>query len=72
MNVDKTETIAVSSEQKGDVIVEIGGNQIRNVNEAKYLGTFFLSQENNKEEINDRIMQCTKIGACTYPSKRRK
>ena len=68
MNVAKTEIMKVSRDQEEEeVIVEISGNKIKNVTEVKYLGSVFSSQGNNKVEINDRIVQCTKTTGALYP-----
>ena len=68
MNVTKTEIMKVSrNQEEEEVIVEIRGNRIKNVSEVKYLGSVFSSHGNNKEEINDRIVQCTKATGALYP-----
>ena len=66
MSVEKTEIMKVCRGKEEDIVVEIQGRKVKNI-EVKYLGSVFSSKVNNKQKITDRIMQYTKSTGALHP-----
>src|SRR5678815_5513019 len=67
MNVEKTEIMIVSREEEEELIVEVDGREIKNVDRYKYLGSTFGREGGCAKEITSRIEQYGRTVRAVYP-----
>lgn len=66
MNLEKTEVMVIAREEE-EVIIEIEGKRLKQVNDFKYLGVVLDSRGKQEKELNERIGKFSKNVGMLYP-----